>query len=1265
MPGIGRADEPHSALDSAPSVDSTAKQTPAGPETSPSGITPKAADQSPAAPDTMPVLPETQTGYVYDLKKLIIKSRENIKRVNEKIKDQAVIKRNQKREERAREYYQRGLQLTQEGKLDEAREYFEKAIRITEHPEMTRYIQQSESRLKAQDAALKREERDQVRQQEAQAQTRQQEAQQAYEEAVRFYREKKFREAKDAFEHVEELAPDYKAVRSYLRVVDQDIIAAETLAQKAQRVEVDRQQKEAEAARQREKETWKKEMEQKEKERVAQVNTQAQEVYEQAVALYKQKKFADAKKKFQDVEWVIPDYKATRNYLGRMDRDIAEEQKRLDAEKAKAMAQQQWDEEVARRKRQAEDKRLLEQKEKERLAQLQDQAGFLYQAAVMLFDKKLLDDALEKFNDIEKTVPGFKSTRVYISKIALLKEQYKREEQEQVKRKAEAEAKAKRDGELERQRQEEAMAKQERHRLEEAAEVPYAAGVALFDHRRYADAKAKFTEAAAKVPDYKRLPYYLGHIDDLIQRQNEEQEKEGRRRQVEAERQKVMADVQHKIAMKEGRVLPPLPPQPPKAPPAAVEVQPVAVEAAPAVSVPAVPTKEQEVQEAEDIAELAQKSSRMYQQIAALANDRRMAPAKKKMAQVDQVLTKLKNQKEELLRQIRAEEERARQKELKERQEAALARTAQEYDEAIMLLRNKAFEDAKAKFQEIEGNSPNFRATRQYLSRIDQDRRRAEQEAAAERTHAEEKHAKELEEKRRVEEAARKAAEEERLRKLKQAQEEEISGLADKAAILNDDILRATQQRDFKAAKEKFADLEKVLASLRSVKDSMEDDQHRRERQRAEQAALQAQAEAAPKRAQEIPKAREVKTGHERSSDEAGDIGRAGQERARKLEVQNERNALVLKDREARRNLEEVYRHGVELYGRKKYSAAKLVFDDLAAHGDRRAAAYARKIEHIVQEQERALKGGIEKERSDFLAEQRRQQRLARIAQEKEVSHQKEMVQALARQKRLAENERLQERSRREELKVQEQDRQHAEQERKRLEVKDKEQQQVYGFRRVAPAGSEAPPAKPQALAPVPAVPSPAPPALSEVELTPQQRQEQVKISNERKKFLEVKYQKEQQEKQLKSEEEKRVQVIKDRKEQASAEKERKAEAARQVRERAKQLAVERAQAQKKLAAAAGTVYADAMRLYKAGRYSEAAGKFQDIEDILPDYKQARAYARKALAQAPRSPAAAPAAATVEQPVRSRPVVQSTQPAVRPASRDEAIQKTLDIFDSN
>jgi TolA-binding protein len=393
------ADQPSSSLDDKPSVDSAAS----------TGV------QVPAVPSDAAA--DTHTSYLYDLKKLIQKSRENIKEVNEKILEQAVIKRNQKREERAHEYYEKGVELTNEGKLDEARDYFEKAIRITEHPEMAGYIRESQRRLRKQEDALHAQEREHYKQIKQDENVRKEDVEAAYKEAVDLYKQKKYHPAKDAFEHVDEIAPDYRATGSYLKIIDQDIITTDALAAKQQAVEIEHQQKEAETARAKEKAMWLAQIEEKEKERKESVSRQAADVYDQAVDLYKKKKFAEAKKKFEEVSWVLPDYKATMKYLSRIDDDAQKERERLAEEQKKTLEQQRWEEVVEQKKQEVARQHEQEIKDRERKKQLEEQAQFLYTAALSLYDKKNLDGALEKFTEIEKLLPDFRSTRSYIARI--------------------------------------------------------------------------------------------------------------------------------------------------------------------------------------------------------------------------------------------------------------------------------------------------------------------------------------------------------------------------------------------------------------------------------------------------------------------------------------------------------------------------------------------------------------------------------------------------------------------------------------------------------------------------------------------------------------------------------------------------------------------------------------------------------------------------------------------------------------------------------
>lgn len=1137
------ADEPRSALDKEPSVDASAQQIPTKSDDRPAAPAAAAAapESAPAAAETsdaakpgeadLPVMPEgSTTGYVYDLKKLIVKSRANIKRVNEKIKEQAVIKRNQKREERAREYYQRGLQLSEEGKLDEAREYFEKAVRITEHPEMTRYIQKSEYRLRAQTAALQREQRQQMRQIEADETARQQQAREAYDTAVRFYKEKKYKEAKDSFEHADELLPDYKATRSYLKIIDQDIIASEALAQKQQKKEMARQEKEAEAAREREKEVWKKEIDRKEQERHAQVNKQAQDVYEDAVRLYKEKKFAEAKKKFDQVEWVIPDYKATRSYLARADKDIAEELKRVEAQKAKDLAEQQWQEAVDARKKEAAEKKATEEKEKEQRKQLEDQAAFLYKAAITLYNGKVYDQSLEKFNDIEKLLPNYKSTRMYVAKIGQMKE-------EQTRRKALAEAKAK-------------------------GHQPPAASKD--------GTKAAPADAAASTPAA---------------------------------------------------------PQP----------------AAPAVDPQ---TKAEQIQQAKDIAQLAEQSQLMYQQIALLASDRRIVPAKKKMAEVDQVLSRLKAQKERLLTQLAEDEKRARAQQLKEEREAARAKIEVSYDEAIMLLRNGKFDEAKAKFMSIESVSPNYKATRRYLSHIDDDRKKAEQDAAHERTLAEQRHLKETQEKERAQELVRQAAEEERQRKLRETQDQEVESLAQKAFILNEEILLASKQGDFKTAKAKFAELGGVLQSLQDLKIAMMGAEEKAEllRKQRDQSFKDEQARRARASGLETPASKNEGKGVE-----------------------------VLKQQEVREHQEENFKHGVDLYSRKKYSAAKIVFEDLAARNDRRAKVYLAKVNRIMEKEVHRVRAEEEKERSAYIADRQRQERRAKAFADKEISHHREATQALEKQKRLRDDSSQRERIRAEAIEVQKKERKELEQKRKEAQARAKPEN--YDFRKVKADSDHVVPAAAdedigfskvqkdgEVSTPVPAVPKketapekaksgkPAEKPADKKDmkaddrltrtagkLSPKEegrsldeRRAAIELSKKRQKFFDDQH---------------KNKLI----EEEKLKREERARADEEARIHREKLEAERRSIQEKLGEGVKIMYRDAMQMYKRRQYKSAAQKFQDIEDILPNYKHTRRYLEKSNEQIA--------------PMIVHPALSKSSSSY--GSREQDIRKTLDLFDPN
>ncbi len=916
--GFAFADGPNSALDDKPSVDTAAV----------SGA------QIPAVPSDAAAA-DTHTNYLYDLKKLIEKSRENIKEVNQKIKEQAVLKRNQKREERAREYYEKGAELTNEGKLDEARDYFEKAIRITEHPEMAGYIKESQRRLKKQENALQAQEREHYNQIKKDESTRKVDVEAAYKEAVDFYKQKKYHPAKDAFEHVDEIAPDYRATGSYLKMIDQDIVMADALAVKQQAVEIAHQQKEAESARVKEKATWLAQIDEKEKQRKEAINKQAEDVYTQAVELYKNKKFAEAKKKFEEVIWVIPDYKAAMKYLGRIDRDAQEEQERAARQQQKALQEQRWEEEVERKKQEDQRQHELKAKELQHMKDLQDQAQFLYTAAVNLFNNKAMDEALEKFNDIEKLYPGFRSTRMYIARVGQWKfDQQKRLlESQEIERKKQEARRQHEDLELkkqEAQRQRELEAKERQHKrdIQEQAQSLYTAAVGLFDRKNMDEALEKFNNTEKLSPDFKSTRIYIARIEQwkldqqkqlmeaqadqlrhkkLAEERQQTQELKGkaknqRQQELAAERQRTQElkekaeELRHKKLAEERRRAQELKDKTDQASkiytlalqsyrdhhweeskaqfksvekmipdfkqtrrylqkvddfiareakvkPAVVKIPavrplqhpvlswfksvlaPSASAPKPAVTGPSAPVHslplaspikgeeslEDQQKQAQDIAALAAKSAQLYRQIADIADDRSTAQTKRKMAEVNGILNNLKENKERLLRQMREEQS-------KRQQEERRAEAQKMYQDGREYLRSHDYAKAKVKFLALENITPDYKATRRYLSRIEKYQKQAGVEALTAYEQKEAERLKQLQDKENAEKIYRFRKEEEARQRLEQQQQATLKGLAQKASAINDDIIRFSAQRDYGAMKAKFAELENTVAALTTLK---------------------------------------------------------------------------------------------------------------------------------------------------------------------------------------------------------------------------------------------------------------------------------------------------------------------------------------------------------------------------------------------------------------------------------------------------------------
>ncbi len=471
-----------------------------------------------APPDNPPTLKEKkdQEGYVVNLKDLVQKSRTKIEEVNSKLKEQAMLRRNQEREEKAREYYNKAMRLFEENKLKEAQEYWDKAIKITEHPEMKNYVSESVKKVKRQEEAFQKEEDRRLKRLEIERGYSAAEVESAYQQAVALFKQQKFLASKGEFEHVDEMFPDHKATRSYLMLIEQKI------KDDQQRL-IDEKIREEAIARRKEKEEWKDELARREKQRSDQLQKQAEDVYQEALQFYKIHQFEEAKTKFKEVEWIVPDYKLTAKYLSVIDDDIRNELKRKKIDLKRFEEQKQQDEVSSQKRKVEQEVKRKETEEKSRSQKLLDEAGFIYESAEALFKKKLYSQSKDKFLELEALFPGFKSTRSYLAKLENLISRSegatKKAVVSQQSNKIPARDQSVRStgNVFEDETVQKAVSAHDEG-LNKDVELKYNKALSYYQKKSFVEAKMMFIQVEAMSPGFKETSEYLARIDDDISR---------------------------------------------------------------------------------------------------------------------------------------------------------------------------------------------------------------------------------------------------------------------------------------------------------------------------------------------------------------------------------------------------------------------------------------------------------------------------------------------------------------------------------------------------------------------------------------------------------------------------------------------------------------------------------------------------------------------------------------------------------------------------
>ncbi|MDP3791143.1 MAG: hypothetical protein Q8R38_03760 [Candidatus Omnitrophota bacterium] len=114
---------------------------------------------------TSEAIEKAAPSYSMRLKDIIQQAQEGIKRIDKELAEEEIRVRNQEREAKVKEFFDKGNALHKEGDLKGAKEAWQNALNITKDPEMRSYIDQADKKARQEDQA-KRQAKEKARQEE-------------------------------------------------------------------------------------------------------------------------------------------------------------------------------------------------------------------------------------------------------------------------------------------------------------------------------------------------------------------------------------------------------------------------------------------------------------------------------------------------------------------------------------------------------------------------------------------------------------------------------------------------------------------------------------------------------------------------------------------------------------------------------------------------------------------------------------------------------------------------------------------------------------------------------------------------------------------------------------------------------------------------------------------------------------------------------------------------------------------------------------------
>jgi len=463
-----------------------------------------------------------QESFILDIKKFVEKSKKKIIETNQKIQQQAKKSKNKQQEKRVQK-----SPLKIEGIINDF--------------ESRNYNRENKKTKRQDNGKLKREEALVIEPMQVLKSERSTDVQSLYRKAVDYYSKRKYVKAKNYFEKVDQMGFDYKATRSYLTLINNEL----NLQQRGKKAkEVQRKEPEVMISEEFFEENS--------------FNEEAEDIFQQALNLYKQKNYSKAQKKFRIVNELVPKYKNTEKYLKVVNKKISKlqarkrrqekveesRQKRIKAKKAltefvdrdegsSSQSQEAIDPRVKLDKKEAEsrdrdsfqdegvekEKKFIEKSVEERQKRRLTATVKKYKQALSFYNKKNFIESKRKFIEVEALNPGFKDTLEYLESIDTDISEAKLKGFRRKNKVISKELWAPKVFESTLKKREEVI-------FQEEAEDIFQQAFNFYKQKNYQKAKEKFQAVDLLVPGYKDVNKYLKIINKKISKQEARERKQ-------------------------------------------------------------------------------------------------------------------------------------------------------------------------------------------------------------------------------------------------------------------------------------------------------------------------------------------------------------------------------------------------------------------------------------------------------------------------------------------------------------------------------------------------------------------------------------------------------------------------------------------------------------------------------------------------------------------------------------------------------------------